>query len=243
MGSELKREIFCGGGKAPGSMKIYVLIPALNESKTIGQLVHQLLAHAQRVIVVDDGSTDDTPERAEDAGAIVIRHGKNRGKGAALRTGFGYAVKTDCDGVITMDGDGQHDWKEVPLFVNKAESSDADIVLGTRMGCIKGMPLIRLLTNIVTSLIVSVLSRQKITDSQTGYRLIRREVLQNVELLTANYETESEILIKASRKGYKITEIPIKTIYGQESSNINRLTDTFRFIVLVLKTAMPFGHG
>ena len=224
-------------------MKVCVVIPAFNEGKTVRKLVKELLSIADRVVVVDDGSTDDTSGQAEDAGAVVLRHDRNCGKGASLRTGFAYAVRAGCEQIVTMDADGQHDWREVPLFVSEAERSGADIILGTRMGSREGMPFIRLATNVVTSLIVSVLSRQKITDSQTGYRLIRREVLGKIDLVTSNYETESEILIKAGRKGFKISEIPIRTIYGGESSNINRFTDTLRFIRLVLRIAMSFSHG
>lgn len=224
-------------------MKVCVVIPAFNEGKTIGKLVRRLLSCADGVVVVDDGSTDDTSGQAEDAGAVVLKHDKNSGKGASLRTGFDYALRAGCEQIITIDADGQHDWREVPLFVSEAERSGADIVLGTRMGSREGMPFIRMATNVVTSLIVSILSRQKITDSQTGYRLMKREVLEKVDLVTSNYETESEILIKASRKGFKVSEVPIRTIYGGESSNINRLTDTLRFIRLVIRIAVSFNYG
>ncbi len=215
-----------------------VVVPAFNESGAVGELVRKLLSYVSEVIVVDDGSTDDTSKKARDAGATVLRHLRNCGKGAALRTGFDHALRAGYDGVITLDADGQHDCREMPLFINEVEKSGADIVLGTRMGSVRGMPLIRLLTNIVTSFIVSILSRQRITDSQTGFRLIKRGVLEKVHLATTNYETESEILIKASRQGFKITEIPIKTIYRKQASNINAFIDTLRFIRLVLKTGL-----
>jgi glycosyltransferase involved in cell wall biosynthesis len=219
-------------------MKICAVVPAFNEGENVGGLVRKLLSYVKEVIVVDDGSADDTFKEAQDAGATVLRHLRNCGKGAALRTGFNHALKAGYDGVITLDADGQHDYREVPLFINEVEKCGADIVLGTRMGSVRGMPLIRLLTNIVTSLIVSILSRQRITDSQTGFRLIKREVLEKARLTTTNYETESEILIKASRKGFKITEIPIKTIYRNQASNINAFIDTLRFIRLVLKMGL-----
>ncbi len=218
--------------------RICVVVPAFNESETVGKLTGKLLPYVEEVIVVDDGSTDHTSRKAEEAGATVLRHFRNRGKGAALRTGFNHAVKAGYDGVITIDADGQHDYREIPLFINEARKCGADIILGTRMGSVSRMPLIRLLTNIVTSFIVSILSHQRISDSQTGFRLIKREVLEKVNLKTRNYEAESEILIKAGRQGFKITEIPIKTIYGKQSSNINAFTDTLRFIRLVLKTGL-----
>ena len=218
-------------------MRVCILIPAYNGSRTIGELVQNLFRYVGAVIVVDDGSYDDTYLKAKDAGAVVLKHNKNRGKGAALRTGFEYAAGEGYEAVITIDADGQHDWRDVPLFINEAENGNADIILGTRMGNCEGMPFIRLLTNVVTSRIVSFLSRQKITDSQMGYRLIRREVLENVNLITSNYDMESEILLKAARKGFRITEIPVRTIYGSQSSKINRLVDTFRFVKLIFKMA------
>ncbi len=218
--------------------RICVVMPAFNESEAVGELVGKLHSYVGEVIVVDDGSTDDTYEKARDAGAIVVRHSQNRGKGAALRTGFKHAVAAGCDAVITMDADGQHDYREIPLFINESEKCGADIILGTRMGSVSGMPRIRLLTNIVTSFIVSILARQRVSDSQTGFRLIKRGVLEKVSLTTTNYETESEILIKASRKGFRITEIPVRTIYGEYASNINAFIDTLRFFRLILKTGL-----
>ena len=217
-------------------MKICVLLPAYNEEKTIGGLVRDIRRHVSDVIVVDDGSADDTAAEAAEAGAVVISNEKNMGKGASLRRGFEYITRQDCDAVITMDADRQHDFNEIPVFVKRMEETGADIVLGTRMGSHEGMPLLRLLTNLVTSFIVSALCRCRVTDSQTGYRLIKTEVLRNVRLETANYETESEILIKAVKKKYFITEAPIKTIYGGQESKIKPGRDTLRFIKLVVKS-------
>ena len=222
------------GSETSAMNKICVVVPAFNESENIGKLVKELFSYVSEVIVVDDGSTDDTSGRARDAGAAVLRLPQNRGKGAALRTGFKHALETGCDGLITMDADGQHDCKDILPFIDEAERSGAGIVLGTRMKSVRDMPLVRLLTNIVTSFIVSILSRQKISDSQTGFRFIRREVVERVRLTTTNYDMESEILIKAGRKGFKITEVPIETIYSGQASNINAFVDTLRFIRLVL---------
>ncbi len=217
-------------------MKIVVVIPAFNEEKEIFQLVKSLRTIIEEVIVVDDGSSDRTATVAREAGAKVISHERNRGKGMALRTGFQAAISDGADAAITMDGDGQHDWREMPKLIEKAEESGADIVIGNRMGNIRGMPPIRILTNRLTSWAVSKLGGQKISDSQSGYRFIKRNVLENVKLETANYELESEILIKASRQGYSISSVPVKTIYrADEISKINPLMDTLRFIKLIVR--------
>jgi glycosyltransferase involved in cell wall biosynthesis len=216
-------------------MKICVLFPAYNEEKTIAGLVRDVKKHASGVIVVDDGSSDKTSDEAASAGAHVIINEKNMGKGASLKKGFEYVSSSGYEAVITMDADRQHDFREIPFFIKKMEETGADIVLGTRMGNHKGMPVIRMFTNFTTSLIVSILSGSRVTDSQTGFRLIKTRVLKEVELETSNYETESEMLIKAGRKNFAIEEIPIKTIYAGQESEIKPCRDTVRFIRLVLK--------
>ncbi len=218
-------------------MKVFVLIPAFNEERTIGKLVRSLLPLVDGVVVVDDGSTDTTSQGAKEAGAEVLLHKNNLGKGAALRTGFHHLMGKDCDAIITMDADRQHDWKEIPLFLEEAKKGEADIIVGSRMGNIKQMPLIRQCTNKATSLITSLISHQKVRDSQSGYRLIRRRVLEDIRLATSKFEIESELLIKAGKMGYSVKEIPIKTIYQERgSSKIKPIRDTLRFIRLVFRS-------
>ncbi len=221
-------------------MKVGVIIPAFNEAKTIPCLIEHLLPLVNEVVVIDDGSTDRTAEEAKARGARVLRHPKRMGKGAALRTGFQYSLKEEFHAVITMDADGQHDWREVPKFIEAARKEEVGIIIGNRMGDIHSMPLIRLWTNRVTSWIISRLSHQRIEDSQSGYRLIRTDVLRDVKLVTSNFDTESEILVKASRQGYRMGSIPIRTIYLNELSKIKPLLDTLRFTRLVLKNL--FNH-
>lgn len=222
-------------------MKVGVIVPAYNEEKNIPSLVKNLRTLSvggqdivEEVVIIDDGSTDDTRREAEKAGARVISHPENRGKGAALKTGFQYALRKGFEAVITMDGDEQHDWREIPSFLNKAQENQADIIIGNRMGNVRNMPFVRLWTNRITSRILSAIAHQRIEDSQSGYRLIKKEVLRNIDLTTSDFDTESEILIKASRRGYGITYIPIRTIYKDELvSKIKPVKDTIRFIKLI----------
>lgn len=211
-------------------MKICVVIPAHNESKAIAGLVKEIKGQGLDVLVVDDGSSDNTDQIATLAGAVVLRSEVNEGKGVCLRKGFKYALANDFDAVITMDGDGQHLPQELPQFVRLANTSKGDVFVGNRMYKTKDMPFVRIATNRFMSWMISRLSGQKIPDSQCGFRLIRRRVLEIVELKTAKFEIETEILIKAARSGFKIEPVLIKTVYGGEKSRINPLVDTLRFI-------------
>jgi len=214
-------------------MRVAVLIPAYNVANDLHSLLKSLSRYPMNTIVVDDGSADGTSEVARRAGAIVLRQEKNQGKGKAHRRGFAYVLEKGYDAVLTMDGDGQHDPQSIPIFLNAIR--DLDIVLGTREVSLKTMPLLRYGTNFTTSLTISLLTKRKIRDSQTGYRLIRREVLEKVILRTSNYQTESEILIQAARRGFSIGFVPIKAIYGREKSHINPFIDTLRAVVLFVK--------
>ena len=217
-------------------MKTCVLIPSYNEEKTIGNIVKDIHNLGFDVFVVDDGSTDDTEKIANEAGAIVLRHRKNEGKGFALRNGFNYILNLDYNAIITMDGDGQHSVKDIEKFITAAQTNTAiGVIVGNRMFNIKDMPFIRILTNIFMSFIISIFCRQEVSDTQCGFRLVKRAVLENIKLLTSNFEIESEMLIRASRLGYKISSIPIETIYQVKSSKIIPIIDTFRFIKFMLK--------
>jgi len=215
--------------------KILVLIPAFNAEKTISQLIEQISANnikKENILVVDDGSFDSTYEIAKSCGVKIIQHKKNKGKGEALKTGFEYALRENYSGVITLDADLQHDPKYIPDFIKNA---DSDILVGTRDRNLKIMPFSRWLTNNLTSIIVSIIGFTKVRDSQSGYRYISTEVLKSIKLKTKKYELESELLIKAGRKKFKINPVAISTIYEGSKSFINPLVDTGRFIKLMWK--------
>lgn len=216
-------------------LKVALLIPAYNEERSIGTLLRNLDYDMKDVIVVDDGSKDKTGEIVKKQGAVLLKHEHNLGKGHAHQTGFKYVIAHNYDYVITLDGDGQHNPKEIPLFIKEIYKNKSDIIVGTRRYTIRKMPFVRLLTNLTTSFVVSFLAHQTIRDSQSGYRAISRKVLETVPLTTGKFQTESEILIKASRRGYRIANVPISIIYNEKSSKINPIVDTFRFILLGLR--------
>ena len=222
-------------GSRGGGLRPCVLIPAYNEERYIADVVRGALSHVEKVIVVDDGSRDATAGQAAAAGAEVIRHASNRGKGAGLKTGLERAFAEGFDPVIVLDGDGQHDTAEIPAFLEAARSGDAAIIVGNRMGNPEGMPFVRRCTNRLTSFFVSRLAGQRIPDSQNGFRLIRKRAFEQFRFGTSRYDTEPEMLIEAGRAGMKIDWVPVRTIYGTERSTVNPVTDTMRFIRLVVR--------
>jgi glycosyltransferase involved in cell wall biosynthesis len=215
-----------------------VLIPAYNAAETVGRVVNEVLRVSPRLtaLVVDDGSGDATAEVADRAGAIVLAHDENMGKGAALRTGFEEFLARSEQAVITLDADGQHSPHEIPTLVECWLKDRADIVIGTRRRDVKRMPLLRIFTNTVSSWLVSLSAGRYIPDSQSGYRLLTRQVISSVETSSAGYGAESEILIKAAARGFTIKSAPISTIYENEKSYIHPLKQPLLFLGLIIRS-------
>lgn len=216
-------------------MKICVIIPAYNESYAIGCLISQIRQQGLEVLVIDDGSHDNTAEVARVSGAYVIKNSGNRGKGASLARGFDYALTQGFDAVITMDGDGQHLPSDIPNFIHRAAASKNGLFVGNRMVKIRNMPLVRFLTNKFMSWLISFVAHQDIPDTQCGFRLIKKDILKGIRLKTSKFEVESEMLLQVSRLGFHIESVPISTVYKGEKSKINPVTDTIRFIKFILK--------
>jgi len=220
-------------------LNVLAVVPAFREAGRVADVVRGVRKHVP-CLVVDDGSADGTAQAAEAAGADVVRHNVNRGKGAALKTGFGYAEEHGYDGVITLDADGQHDPASIPAFLAAADQG-ADIVVGRRQGWAEhGMPWIRRATNRVTSAVVSRLGRCRVADSQCGYRYISVRAWSAARPETSSYDAESEILIRAGRLGFRITEVPVRTIYGDQVSKIRPARDTLRFVRLVVRYTLKW---
>jgi glycosyltransferase involved in cell wall biosynthesis len=184
-----------------------------------------------RVVVVNDGSTDGAPDGVRRDGFQVLDHPVNQGKGAALRTGFAEAIRRGASGVVTLDADGQHD----PAWISRLLEAavQADVVVGSRMKDPGPMPWLRVAVNRFTSAVVSLLAGTRLTDSQSGFRWISAPVLRAVPLESRRFDAESEILIKAARLGYRIREIPMPALYGSELSKVHPIRDTLRFFRLV----------
>jgi glycosyltransferase involved in cell wall biosynthesis len=212
-------------------MKIWVLIPAYNEYKTLEGLLKNLQAKGFSVLVVDDGSTDNTYSLAVEYAQAVIKNEKNLGKGRSLKKGIDYLLaNTDFDYVIIMDADGQHSWEDLAEFLKRVDNKEY-FVVGNRMSSPGAMPWDRVLTNKFMSWFISRITGQFIPDTQCGFRLIKREVLEKVKLETKKFEIESELLVNAARNGFKITSMPIKSIYFKtRKSRIDPFLDTLRFI-------------
>ncbi len=215
-----------------------VLIPAYNAGSTISELIEKTSEFADKndIVVVDDGSEDQTSVTAKASGAVALKHRINEGKGEALKTGFRYALERNYEAVVTIDADLQHDPSSIRDLLQKANKDSSGIIIGTRDISLKKVPLPRWLTNNLTSAILSILSGQTIRDSQSGYRFISTRVLERIKLKGKKYDLESEILVKAGRSGFKIDSVPIKTIYRGGKSFINPFVDTGRFIKLMWRT-------
>lgn len=213
-------------------MRGCVLIPAYLEEKRIRSVVKKVLQYIQPVIVIDDGSPDKTSVEASSAGAIVIKHEKNFGKGTALNTGFAYAMKNNFDYVITMDADGQHDPGDIPRFIEEFRRTGVAALVGSRMADLRRMPLARKLTNIVMSWYLSRQMGQHVPDTQSGFRLYSAQTLPFLATESRKYAAESETLLRLALNKIKIGSVPITVIYADEKSKINPIKDTIRFLAM-----------
>ncbi len=230
-------------------MMVCVLIPAFNEAGTIAQVVSgvRALVPDASIIIVDDGSTDDTAGRAAAAGATVLRHAQNRGKGHAVRTGLAHVLaptatatatatltpSRPCTHVLLMDGDLQHRPEDAPRLLDAARTTGADVVVGERVFDKAQMPRSRYYANVVGSWALSSFIGSSIKDSQSGFRLIRCDVLRGLTLESTGYEIETEMLIKLARRGARMVSVPVTLHYGAKSK-LRPVRDTTRTCFLAV---------
>lgn len=221
-----------------GALKLCAVIPAYNSESTIALVVAQTQRHVDRVVVVNDGSTDQTARAARRAGAHLLGCVRNRGKGHALGMGFAYALSHSFEAVITLDADLQHDPREIPNFVHRFKHSGAGIIIGNRMQSKTAYPSIRYAPNWVGTRCFSWLTGQTILDSQCGYRLYHRKVLGALSVLVDGFEAESDLLLRAGRHGFVIDFVPISAIYHNgngEGSYYRPIRDTYYICINFLK--------
>ena len=203
-------------------MKITVGIPAFNEEKNIASIISRLKDFTDSIIVCDDGSSDMTAKIAEDMGAILVKHPKNLGYGAAIRTIFLKAKDLESDVLVTLDGDGQHQIMDVEKILKPIEKNQADIVIGSRFLDKKSdVPKYREFGINVITKVTNVSIKNKITDAQSGFRAYNKKVLSEISLSDLGMGISTEILIKASSNGLKIVEVPITISYAGETSTQN----------------------
>jgi glycosyltransferase involved in cell wall biosynthesis len=225
----------------PNGIEVTAVIPAYNEQKTIGSIVLGAKQHAERVIVVDDGSQDSTGQIAKLAGAQIIHHTQNQGKGAALETGLQAAE--DADIVVTLDSDGQHHPQEIPQILEPIVQGRADFVNGSRYLTPKNSnrkkfgetPFYRRVGQNVLDSATNLNSKLKVTDSQSGFRAFKGNTLDKFSFHSNGYSIESEMLIEAAHAGLKIEEVPIKVSYGEKHHHKkNPLSHGFNVLMRLL---------
>jgi glycosyltransferase involved in cell wall biosynthesis len=212
---------------------IAAVIPAYQEQKHIDDVVRRTRQHLDHVLVVDDGSRDETADRAREAGAEVIVHPQNRGKGEAIKTGLRHFFDRQFTWVFILDADGQHRPEEIELFIAAALVDGASLLLGNRMKNTKSMPLLRRLVNRYMSNEISRVCAQNIPDTQCGFRMLHRHLIPEILGGADRFDYETEMLIVASRKGFRIESVPITTVYSDEVSSIHPVRDTLRFFKLM----------
>jgi len=223
-------------GAAPTPPRVLALIPAHDEGPRIGPVVAGARRHLP-VLVVDDGSGDDTAERAEAAGAVVLPRRPNRGKGAALRAGFGRALSEGYDAVVTLDADGQHDPDEIPRFLAALGQGTAGDAGGQRPELVIGrrdfarMPPVRRLSNTIGGAAFSWAIGRRIPDNQSGYRLLGRRLMGLMaDSREAGFEFEVEMIAVCIRRGWPLAWVPISTIYADGPSHVRPLHHLRHFV-------------
>lgn len=215
------------------SLRVAALVPAYQAAAHLGEVLLSLAAlpDPPHVLVVDDGSRDATAEVARQFGVRVHSFAANRGKGHALLAGF--ELLSDFDAIVTLDADGQHPPHCFPAFVAAAEAG-ADLVLGTRV-ITPDMPPLRRFANRFSSTWCSLIAGQRISDSQCGYRLYRRELIRATPVRASRYEVETEMAVRAARLGFRVAEVEIPTVYGDEQSHLSPTRDVPRIVGMMLR--------
>lgn len=213
--------------------KTFIIIPAYNEASVIGGVIDELMSQGYKdIIVVDDGSTDDTYLKAKEKGIVVLRHILNRGKGAAVKTGIEAAKILKAQSVVTFDGDGQHEPKDIKKALTLLEKYD--VILGRRDFSQKHIPLFKKIGNFLGNLITWFVYGLWVADSQSGMRAYSKRAIDHIETMADRYEYDSEIMREIIRHGLIYTEMPIHvrySDYSQKKENRQSLTSAIQTVI------------
>ena len=228
--------------KALDPRALAVAIPAYQAAPTIGDVVGRTLALLPEVLVIDDGSDDDTAGCARRAGAEVISQPENRGKGDALELAFETLFARGFEAVITLDADGQHLPEEIPELIRAA--AGADLVLGNRTHLFEGMSRLRRLSNSLSSRAISLVAGAAVGDVQTGFRLYARRLIAATGFPEARFEAESAVVVRAARRGFRIVSVPVRLGFadGRTTSHYRPVIDSLRIAVAVTRARFE-GHA
>lgn len=218
--------------KKPRS-KVIVGLAAFNEERVVASIILQSKEYCDEVIVVDDGSTDRTSAVAGLAGAIVIKHEKNRGKGAAIQTIFTEVRKRGADTLCLLDADGQHDPEEIPHLL-KAVTNGSDLVIGRRIIQKDKIPVYRYIGQRILAYFTRRLAGGSVSDTESGFRALSKKAIDNIHLKETGFAIESEMISEAEKNGLKITEVPISIIYTKDGSTLNPVKHGFGVLNRIL---------
>ena len=217
-------------------MKISIGIPAYNEEKNIATIITKLKKITDSIIVCDDGSDDLTAEIARDLGVIVVTHERNLGYGAAIKTIFQKSKEIDCDVLVTFDADGQHRVEDIESVINPIKNNDSDIVVGSRfLNNENDIPNYRKLGIKVITQVTNASIKKQLTDSQSGFRAYNKQVINDITPSDSGMGVSTEILIKASRNNFRISEVPIKILYEGDTSTHNPVSHGTSVLMSTIK--------
>jgi glycosyltransferase involved in cell wall biosynthesis len=219
-------------------LRIAATIPAYQAAPSVGAVVRGVLAVLPEVLVLNDGSTDDTAEEALRAGARVLSFPQNRGKGAALRAAFADLFGRGFDGVVTLDADGQHLPEEIPKLL--AAIPQADLVLGVRDHLFADMGAVRRASNRLSSKAISFAAGQALSDIQTGFRFYSKQLVETVGFPESRFEAESAVVVRAARRGFRIVSVPVRLGFadGRLTSHYRPLLDSLRIAGAVTRARL-----
>lgn len=212
-----------------------IVSPAFLAQASISAAVSGMRKYADTVVVVDDGSTDRTAAMAEEAGAVVIRHERNLGKGEALNTGFRYAREHGFEFLVTLDSNGGHDPADIPIFINAYLRTGIPVLVGNRMPHAALMPPVKRLANIITSRFLSRRMRQYLPDTLCGFRLLKCDVLPFISARAGRYAAEPEILLRVSNRGIRMDNVPINVLPPVAKQHFHPFLDTARFFIMLYR--------